>query len=137
MGCQISWLDRSNHRVIKGVDDLGSRLPCDKRVISWVRANILNQFVLDEFESYGTYQYCLMEDDMEIIKRGTLPSERQYSGTCSTCGTQVKFKEGEARFHSDQRDGDFITVDCPVCGKIIYGTLLKEYHRGPGNYMDR
>ena len=56
---------------------------------------------------------------MEIIHRGTPEPDRLYDLKCS-CGTVAKFKRREARFISDQRDGDCLLVRCPICGKENY-----------------
>ena len=53
---------------------------------------------------------------MKIIKRGKVPTvEREI--TCSTCKTVFSFTPSEARYTSDFRDGDFYTINCPVCGR--------------------
>ena len=52
---------------------------------------------------------------MEIIKRGTLPSEREFFCTCHICKTEYKFKQAEGKVTYDQRDGNLISVTCPVC----------------------
>lgn len=56
---------------------------------------------------------------MEIIERGEPPDERKYTGRCFTCKTKVKFRQSEATAHYDQRDGNYLEVKCPVCGKPI------------------
>ena len=60
---------------------------------------------------------------MEIIERGTLPSDRVHEGRCDTCRTKVRFKQSEAKYVPDQRDGDFLQVGCPVCGQTITVSL--------------
>lgn len=56
---------------------------------------------------------------MEILSVGKLPSEKEYTTTCGSCHTRFKFKRGEASYHSDQRDGDYLLIRCPLagCGK--------------------
>lgn len=56
---------------------------------------------------------------MDIVKRGSLPENREYNGTCVHCRTEVRFKRSEATLHSD-RDGSFVKVECPTCKKDIY-----------------
>ena len=56
---------------------------------------------------------------MEIIKRGSLPAEREHQSICTNCGTIFKFKQGEARFHDDQRDGAYLAIACPVCQRTV------------------
>lgn len=59
---------------------------------------------------------------MEIIKRGKKPSDRTYAGTCKDCGTRVKFKRSEAKYHPSFRSGDAdcLSVKCPECGVEIW-----------------
>lgn len=54
---------------------------------------------------------------VQIIKRGTPPSEREYRICCYSCKTVFQFKQSEATLHPDQRDGDYVAIQCPVCGK--------------------
>lgn len=59
---------------------------------------------------------------MEIIKAGKLPGQRTYTTTCGNCGCRFKFKASEAKFESDQREGDALVVKCPTrkCGEKIW-----------------
>lgn len=56
---------------------------------------------------------------MEILSRGTLPEEREHIATCGYCNTKIKFIQSEAKYVPDQRDGDFLTIGCPVCSRQI------------------
>jgi DNA-directed RNA polymerase subunit RPC12/RpoP len=60
---------------------------------------------------------------MEILIRGTSPKEKTYDGTCLTCRTTVRFLAVEGKVTRDQRDGDYISVVCPVCGGKIHSAL--------------
>ncbi len=60
---------------------------------------------------------------MEILKRGVKPEDQFYLGTCHKCGTEVKFQRSEGVVTQDQRDGNFISVNCPVCGNKIHANL--------------
>jgi len=60
---------------------------------------------------------------MEIIKRGTPPGEKIHEATCNSCKTEVRFKESEGKITYDQRDGNYVTVMCPVCNSLIYKAL--------------
>lgn len=53
---------------------------------------------------------------MEILRRGTPPEEKKYECTCRNCTTFFKFMRKEAKYISDQRDGDCLVIDCPICG---------------------
>ena len=68
---------------------------------------------------------------MKILQRGTPPAEAVHTGICHTCNTEVEFARSEGKITYDQRDGDFVTVKCPVCGasihsQITYGSLRLE-----------
>lgn len=52
---------------------------------------------------------------MKIIKKGLVPEELPVQVTCNHCRSILEFLITEARFTSDQRDGDFYTINCPVC----------------------
>lgn len=56
---------------------------------------------------------------MKIIKKGIPPEKREYTGECSNCDTVFEFERGEARYTSDQRDGDFLQISCPVCSHTV------------------
>lgn len=57
---------------------------------------------------------------MEIIKKGKLPSERVFVAVCDHCSTKFRFKQSEGKVTYDQRDGDFISVKCPLCKKTVH-----------------
>ena len=52
---------------------------------------------------------------MKIIERGQHPKQKLYTVCCRQCQTKFEFERHEAEVTYDQRDGDFITVACPVC----------------------
>lgn len=53
---------------------------------------------------------------MKIITPGKLPQEKVYTTTCRNCGCRFEFTRDDARYVSDQRDGDALTVRCPQQG---------------------
>jgi hypothetical protein len=59
---------------------------------------------------------------VEIIKRGEIPGERVRECTCNRCQTIFSFKEFEAQYSSDQRDGDALKIACPVCNQPCWVT---------------
>lgn len=68
---------------------------------------------------------------MKIIKQGIPAEEKKHRGQCSRCETQVEFYRKEGTVTYDQRDGNFVTVKCPVCGHPIHSSLRTGYI-GPG-----
>lgn len=52
---------------------------------------------------------------MKILTKGTKPTDRIYRSTCPECGTEYEFAQHEAKYHSDQRDGDVLEIKCPSC----------------------
>lgn len=52
---------------------------------------------------------------IEILKKGTLPKDKVYIIECDYCTTSFKFNREDARYNSDQRDGDFLSILCPLC----------------------
>lgn len=52
---------------------------------------------------------------MKVIRRGQVPEERVYRVICNRCKTEIEFEQREATYHPDQRDGDFLSITCPVC----------------------
>lgn len=57
---------------------------------------------------------------MKIIKRGTPPNENPYHVECRSCHSEIEFMRIEAKLVPDQRDGDFLTINCPVCNVEIH-----------------
>ena len=57
---------------------------------------------------------------VEIIHRGEKPSQRKYVGRCRVCHTTIRCIGADITVHTDQRDGDYRTVPCPVCQEAIY-----------------
>lgn len=56
---------------------------------------------------------------MKIIKTGRIPEEIEYVKKCHNCGTEFSFKLREAKLDFDQRDGDYYSIECPLCSKSV------------------
>ena len=56
---------------------------------------------------------------MRIITRGQIPEDNPYRATCYHCKTVVEFFQKEGKITRCQRDGDSVTVICPLCKKYI------------------
>lgn len=53
---------------------------------------------------------------MRIIKEGKLPGEKLYVTSCRSCKTVFEFTRKESKMVYDQRDGDFLQIQCPLDG---------------------
>lgn len=60
---------------------------------------------------------------MKIIQRGTPPTEREWNFYCANCRTIFECLQGEGHFASDQRGGDTLTIQCPVCDRTCFGSM--------------
>lgn len=56
---------------------------------------------------------------MRIVKHGTAPGDHKLKAKCPNCGTVIEFMQAEAEYVSDQRDGDYLRIKCPVCPRDI------------------
>ena len=66
---------------------------------------------------------------IEIIERGSLPENDVFDAQCWKCRSKLRFLRSDAKLTSDQRDGDFLTVECPVCGEPV--TMGAQRRSGP------
>lgn len=62
---------------------------------------------------------------MKIIKKGTIPNTTRRL-TCCYCGCVFECDANEYRYHSSQRDGDWVEANCPTCGKVVAVDILTE-----------
>jgi hypothetical protein len=60
---------------------------------------------------------------MEIIKRGTPESEKEYQGTCWSCKSVIRAKHKELQHYSSYQGEDHL-APCPVCGKPMSFELV-------------
>lgn len=56
---------------------------------------------------------------MRIIRNGRKPEDREHRATCTNCDTRFEFAQKEAKYITDQRDGDYLHICCPVCGHSV------------------
>ena len=68
---------------------------------------------------------------MKAIKEGMIPGNIVHRASCNQCKTVVEFLRSEGRISYDQRDGDFITIVCPLCRDDIHADLNRSVHKGP------
>lgn len=57
---------------------------------------------------------------IKITKPGTLPETRVFGANCRHCGCEFTFNPPDAKYETDQRDGDFYRIPCPTCGQDCF-----------------
>jgi len=60
---------------------------------------------------------------MKILKKGIIPRDKIYTVACKNCHTRFQFKQHEGKICYDNRDGDYVTIECPLCKEIIYENI--------------
>lgn len=60
---------------------------------------------------------------MKIIERGQHPKETKYTVRCNQCRTKFEFERHEANVTYDARDGDYVSIACPVCRTLCTHAL--------------
>ena len=63
---------------------------------------------------------------MKIITPGRIPENIEIRATCNHCKTVFEFTPKEATIRSDQRDGDYYEVCCPMCVKLVTKDALSR-----------
>lgn len=59
---------------------------------------------------------------MKIIKKGILPQDKIYRGTCMRCKTVIEATQTEGRLSLTDRTGvTMVEYTCPICSEIIWG----------------
>lgn len=56
---------------------------------------------------------------MKVLRQGVRPEEKTHQVTCTNCKSELEFQQHEATIHSDQREGDWMEIKCPVCAAKI------------------
>jgi hypothetical protein len=62
---------------------------------------------------------------IKILKQGRLPEEVTYKFGCNNCATEFTAQKKDCKAGSDQRDGPWLEVACPLCNKQV--TSQQEY----------
>lgn len=57
---------------------------------------------------------------VRIIKPGFLVADIKYIAICHSCACQFEFTGADGKTTCDPRDGSFITIACPTCGKPVH-----------------
>jgi uncharacterized protein with PIN domain len=60
---------------------------------------------------------------VKILELGSKPIEKTYTVRCDQCKTKFEFAQHEATVNRDQRDGDYVSILCPVCGSLCAHSL--------------
>lgn len=68
---------------------------------------------------------------MKILKSGTKNKAKEITTDCR-CGCKFRFNVSEARFESDQRDGDAYVIKCPECQHENWISVGATGYNGPG-----
>ncbi len=71
---------------------------------------------------------------VEILVNGQKPEDRQYTALCRKCNSLLRFKRSEATFIPDQRDGDMVRINCPVCKNPVHVSETAHVRRMSGGY---
>lgn len=72
-----------------------------------------------------------------ITKRGTPPEQLVHEATCTHCKTEYEFTRDEAKYISDQRDGDCLKTTCPVCKREVFTAANKGSQMTDQNQLMR
>ena len=65
---------------------------------------------------------------IEIIKQGRLPEEKRWGFRCRNCGTEFVAHKADGHYFNDQRDGEGLSVQCPLCSKQV---TSQQEHKDP------
>lgn len=58
---------------------------------------------------------------IRIVSVGKRPENREVKGQCGRCKTECEWVASDGKANSCQRDGEWNTIPCPVCGRDIIG----------------
>jgi hypothetical protein len=67
---------------------------------------------------------------MRIIREGTLPEKQLYTATCWKCTTEFEFSRIEATEVPDQRDGNYLRINCPLCKSSVTKMVQSKSEQG-------
>lgn len=67
---------------------------------------------------------------IEILEKGTPPAARTYTARCRKCTSLLRFAQSDAEYQHDQRDGDFLAIECPVC-RAALTVYASQFDRSP------
>jgi len=65
---------------------------------------------------------------MRILKHGKPSGDQKHVATCQGCGTKIEFLTSEAQRVTDQMDGDYWRIKCPVCPRDITKQVPNVYY---------
>ena len=56
---------------------------------------------------------------MKVLKQGIVPGDITHYTTCTHCKSVLEFQRKETQVVHDQREGAYMRLNCPVCGKAL------------------
>jgi demethoxyubiquinone hydroxylase (CLK1/Coq7/Cat5 family) len=62
---------------------------------------------------------------IRMTKRGELPAEKPYKGTCSTCKSEYIALQGDLKYESDYHDS-WYEAKCELCSSTVYFTQVVQ-----------
>lgn len=65
---------------------------------------------------------------VKIIEKGEVPELQPLRCRCTHCRTLFEFMPLEAKFVSDQRDGDAYRINCPTCTRECWVDANRRRH---------
>jgi hypothetical protein len=76
---------------------------------------------------------------VRVIKEGKLPAKDEYYLKCNNCKCEFEFLREDTGVapHYDQRDGNYLSIDCPTCKQTctIAIHLTKASRQSYGEYL--
>lgn len=61
---------------------------------------------------------------MKIIRSVKQELDKEAEAECFKCRCQFSFQAKEAKFQSDQRDGNAYVIDCPECKSQVWVSVM-------------
>jgi hypothetical protein len=83
-----------------------------------------NEFDIDQLQSGSGWKHSLTswrkryQMAVRVIKQGIVPEEVVYRTVCLGCDTEFEFLQKDGKVIDDQREGTYVNISCPTCGKM-------------------
>lgn len=56
---------------------------------------------------------------MKVLRQGIIPGDIKHYAVCNHCKSVLEFQRKEAKMTHDQREGDYMVINCPVCATRV------------------